>query len=920
MKQRVKALDKLKKAAGTLHIAHWLVIFLSLCLTLFAWWYSKEQVFSKITIQFNKQADQVVRLVIDRMQKYEDALWGGVSFFHAMNDTVSYADWKSYVDSLNIVNKYPGINGMGVIYSLKPNKLTAFLQEQQRTRPHFKIHPIHQKNRFLPITYIIPVKGNEKAVGLDMAFEKNRFTAALKAEETGKAQLTRPIILVQDQQKTPGFLLFAPIYSKKGLSNKQERKTHFLGMVYAPFIMKKLMHGTLAEENRDIAIKITDKHMVLFDEMKQDKDIFDKNTAYKKTVDIQLYGQTWTFHLWGSSSFVKATSSNQPYAILIAGIIIDLLLIILFIQMAGSRQRAVNYAKSLNKDIHQQAKKHATLNKRLELALSASQVGVWEYDIQTKTLIWDEAMFALYGVNKNDFTAVYEIWEKALHPEDKEAVLSMLELTISKMKKFDTSFRILLPDQSIRVIRALADAVYEKGIVKKIIGVNWDITDIKDNEAQLKYMAQYDALSQLKNRFSFNESCSKFISHAEKNNNKFALLLIDIDDFKQVNDLYGHQVGDKFISLLSESLKNTCRNRDAVFRLGGDEFAMLTDYFEDSEVVEAIAERIVSALHAPFHIEGNKIQSSCSIGVAVFPHAGRNEDELIMNADIALYKSKQEGKDCISFFTDALNEKSKRHRFIKNNLLTAIDSNEILMNYQPIVDLKTKKIFAYEALARWNSSIGHVPAEEFISVAEKTNTIKQLGEEIIKQVAHDIAQQNQALIVSINCSSKQLINNAGFSDFLFETLERCQIPPETVILEITESVLIRDYKGIRKTLENINQKGVDIAIDDFGTGYSSLSLLANIPFQYLKIDREFINNMHTPAGFKILQSIYNVAQSLNKNIIAEGVETQEQRDALFKMGVHLVQGYYFSKPVDIHQIPTAKYEKLLDMKLKNRIN
>lgn len=217
----------IKNVAGTLHKVHWVVIILSLCLTIFAWWYSKEQVELKIQLQFDKQATQIVHLVVERMQKYEDALWAGVAKIHSDKNQISFESWKEFVDSLDIVEKYPGINGMGVIFSVKPHELTDFLKQNQLSQPGFKIHPPHTKKRFLPITYIIPVKGNEKAVGLDMAFEKNRFTAALKAEQTGKAQLTGPIVLVQDRKKTPGFLLFSPYYSKKGLTDTKAREAHF---------------------------------------------------------------------------------------------------------------------------------------------------------------------------------------------------------------------------------------------------------------------------------------------------------------------------------------------------------------------------------------------------------------------------------------------------------------------------------------------------------------------------------------------------------------------------------------------------------------------------------------------------------------------------------------------------------------------
>lgn len=900
---------KIHNACSSLHIGHWFVIFLSLGLTLFAWWYSKDLVASKVELQFERQCNQVVRLVIERMQKYEDALWGGVANIHSANNAITNSSWKVYVDSLNIVKKYPGINGMGVIFSVHPQQLQDFLREQRQVRPNFYIHPSHNQPRFLPITYIIPEKENEKAVGLDMVFEKNRYSAALKAEKTGKAQLTAPIVLVQDKQKTPGFLLFAPYYSKQNLSKTTDRIANFQGMVYAPFIMRNLIDGTLDQRNRDVAIKISDGHYVLYDEFKQNNLHYDANADYKKEISIRLYGRDWTFNISSSNSFSTANYNNQPNAILVGGIIIDLLLIFLFVQISGSKQRAEKHAEVLTQNINKQGKAHAKLNRRLELALTASQIGVWDYDIQTQELIWDDAMFIIFGVNKEQFSGSYDAWESTLHPDDKIEAVKKFEMAIAKRSKLDMHFRIILPCKAIRVIQSLADVIIENEQPSKMVGVNWDITDIKNKESQLERFANYDALSQLKNRFNFNESCSQIIKSSKKLNRKFALLLIDIDDFKQINDLYGHQAGDKFISKLSEKLKTTCRERDSIFRLGGDEFAILSVFKDNEAVALDIADRIISAFDDPFVIEGSKIKCSCSIGIAVFPNAGSTPDELMTNADIALYKSKAEGKDCINYFTDTLNQKAKRLRFIKNNIVTCAKNGEFYMKYQPIIDAKKGKTIAVEALARWESSLGLIPPDEFISVSEKNNTINVLGQVIVETVAEDIRNHPYELKVSINCSSKQLTENSGFSEHLFKTLESASIKPKNVILEITETYLIRDHKEISESLDEIHHKGIDIAIDDFGTGYSSLSLLANIPFQYLKIDREFINNINSPKGFKVLQCIYNVACSLDKHIIAEGVETKEQLDKLMSMGIHLIQGYYFSKPVDISELTSAGNQK-----------
>jgi diguanylate cyclase (GGDEF)-like protein len=899
---RSKLVNKIKNTVFAMDFAHWLVILLSLALTTFAWWYASEQVESKSQEHFQRQTRQVVDLVIDRMQKYEDALWGGVAYVHANDNSVPYSNWEKYVKSLNIVNKYPGINGIGIIFNVSSkNELPVFLDEMRKSRSEFINHPQHNRERYLPIGYINPVIGNEKAVGLDMAFEDNRYNAALKAESTGKSQLTGPIILVQDKEKTPGFLLFTPYYSKDSFDEKS-RKENFLGMVYAPFIMKKLISGTLAQENRDVSIKIHDDGDVLFNELVESNSGYDPNSEYKKQKEIEIYGRTWTFDLQSSTSFKKATSNNQPLIILVCGIIIDILLIMLFVHITNAKRKAIGYAQTLNKDIEDKSRALSILNKRLELALSASHVGVWEYDLNSKTMIWDKAMFSLYEISSSELQIDSNEWEKRIHPQDRDDVLNKLYDAVNTNSKFDTSFRLLLPDNKVKVIRVLADVIKQEHGNVKVIGVNWEITDIKNKEAQLEYLANYDSLSHLKNRFSFNEYFNKIISHASNNNLQFALMLVDIDNFKQINDTYGHKFGDEYISEFSEVLASICRNRDIVFRLGGDEFAIITDYFSDSSIPADIADRIVETMNEPIIVGDYEFKETVGIGIGVFPYAGVTTDELMTNADLALYKSKEEGKGCINFFTESLNEKAKMSRYIKSNILAALEKGEIYMNYQAIVDANTMKAVAFEALARWKSDIGFIPPDKFVAIAEKSNIIHTLGDSIANMVAKDISNYSDNIKCSINCSSRQLVENKDFTATILKTIADNGMSPSRVILEVTETYLIRDYDTIRTSLDELHSHGIDIAIDDFGTGYSSLSLLANIEFQYLKIDRAFVQNLDSPTGLNVMQCIFNVAQSLGKQVIAEGIETKEQMDILLDMGVTLMQGYYFARPSDIKDI------------------
>ena len=339
------------ESASTMHWFHWVIVAGSLLLTLFAWSYSKSEKDARIQAQFDREAEQVVELVRERMKKYEDALWAGVALIHTSGGDIDHDHWQQYANSIHIGEKYPGISGIGVIHSVSDAELAEYLSIQQQRRPEYRIHPEHSGKQYLPISYVTPVEGNEKAVGLDIAHEANRFAASQKARDTGRSQITGPITLVQDTGKTPGFLFYAPFYSGGTYDSLDDRQSSFLGMVYAPFVVKKLMEGTLEKDKRHVGIRILDQEEVLYDEHLASEADYDPNPLFTHSVNFELYGRTWTFDIWSAQSFREASSDSQPLIILIGGIFIDVMLILLFFSISRSSHRALEYADSMTSQL-----------------------------------------------------------------------------------------------------------------------------------------------------------------------------------------------------------------------------------------------------------------------------------------------------------------------------------------------------------------------------------------------------------------------------------------------------------------------------------------------------------------------------------------------------------------------------------------
>lgn len=360
---------------GRLHWYHWLVVGLSLVITFAAWYFAKQQIEGETLDRFHQEAGQVTEHVIERMEKYEDALWSGVAAIHAHGGNMSRSEWRVFAGVLQIERRYPGISGIGVIYNVPGNKLQSFLAEQPRERPHFEIYPAHGKDTYLPITYIEPEESNLKAVGLDMVHESNRYKAAQEARDSGEVQITGPIVLVQDAAKLPGFLIYAPFYNDDLKATETERQQTFKGMVYAPFKFRELMKGVLGKDRREIRLRVADGDEELYDERGETESIAD--ARFVTTIDVTLYGRAWTFTFWSTPAFGESTSNNQPLIILGGGIFIDSLLLIFFFMLSRANRRTIAFAEKTTRKLKLSVAELKASNK--ELTRSNAELDAFAY-------------------------------------------------------------------------------------------------------------------------------------------------------------------------------------------------------------------------------------------------------------------------------------------------------------------------------------------------------------------------------------------------------------------------------------------------------------------------------------------------------------------------------------------------------------
>jgi diguanylate cyclase (GGDEF)-like protein len=432
-----------------------------------------------------------------------------------------------------------------------------------------------------------------------------------------------------------------------------------------------------------------------------------------------------------------------------------------------------------------------------------------------------------------------------------------------------------------------------------------DITARRQAEAQIAHMAHYDALTDLPNRVLFREHLVKALESADRG--KLAVLCVDLDRFKAVNDTLGHPIGDALLRSVGDRLQTSARPTDLVARLGGDEFALVQTGTEQPSGATALATRLIDEIAKPFELDGHQVLIGASVGISIAPNDGSDPDKLLKNADLALYRAKSDGRDSCRFFEPDMDARMQARRTMEIDLRRSLALGEFEVYYQPLITLKTEKISGFEALLRWHHpERGLVPPMDFIAVAEEIGLIGKIGAWVLKQACHEASKWPNDIHIAVNLSPAQFRHRAVVLDVV-AALGASGLSAHRLELEITETVLLQDTESTVKILDELRNLGVGISMDDFGTGYSSLAYLQKFPFDKIKIDRSFVRDLSEHSqSIAIIRAVTALGISLNMTTTAEGVETEEQLQTLKKEGCTEVQGYLFSKPV-----PAAEATQLL---------
>ena len=617
--------------------------------------------------------------------------------------------------------------------------------------------------------------------------------------------------------------------------------------------------------------------------------------------------------------------------LIVSGIVVIFLLLQLYIanlkrkleyekeELKTASEKLVTAEVEFRKHIEELGRKGEELRlseERYRLAVDGVNDGIWDWDHENKVIFISSRCRTILGYSENELPNKLEAWVKIVHSDDREKFLKAVESYIAgKSKKhfqMELRFKTKTGDYKWVLIKGMA-IINPEGIAVRMAGSLTDINDRRLAEERIHQMAYYDNLTGLPNRTLFTDRFSIAAANALRKKRMVAIYFLDLDNFKTINDTLGHTYGDELISDVGRHLKEQMRRGDTIARLGGDEFIIMQPNIKKIEEVNHMASRLLASFKQPWILKEREFYISASIGITVFPDDGQDVQTLMKNADTAMYKAKEMGKNNFQLYTESLNKKMLEKLNMENALRKALERNELCVHYQPQIDLKTGRIVSMEALMRWQHPIsGLMNAEDFLTVAEETGLIVPIGEWVFRTAFMQLKKWhedgNKSLRLSINISLRQFLQK-NLIDTLSDAISEAEVKPEWIDLEVNEMIAFKDLEYTLLTLSRIKEMGLGIILDDFCSGYSSLNYLKQMPIDNIKIDKSFIRDLTEGSSeAKVVKALISLAHDLNLKVTAEGVETMDKLELLSKEKCDMIQGYIFSSPLSKDAV--GEYENI----------
>ncbi len=908
--------DSVRWANGAF-LARWRVVgivaFLSLSAVLLTSFFAWRGQVHEHRRRFQSRVDSLAADISDRFKHFEVAMEMGRGLF-AASRYVDRDEWRAFTQSGRLFERVPGAFGFIYVQRVPRAGLEDFVaQVRAEGVTDFRVFDTNlydplPYDDYCVIKYAEPAERNATAIGLNVASIPASSETMWRSVEQDRMAISRSLALEQTGPSQAGIVLYLPVYAfEADVSTPRARHDAVTGWVAMPLAMTDFLTGSWVSPWSDIDIVLCE-----VSKSRPDCPLFvapalGVDAGY--VMDAPEYAYYQSVIPMGDWNWVLHARDPEPTTALIswpvvkvfsAGSAIGLLLVLLTWSLARTRDHARSLADELTVSLRRSEQRYA-------LAVDGSHEGLWDWDLTADKVYFAARWKELLGLAEDEVGDRSEEWFGRIVVSSLTGFHTCLARHIQgETERFDTELEMLHADGTTRWMLCRAAALRgADGKAVRIAGSMADITDLKRAQDELTTMAHHDRLTGLANRTLFTDRLQQAIAYTKRNPGfRFAVLFLDFDRFKNINDSLGHGVGDRMLVGMADRILGTVREVDTVARFGGDEFVVLLDGVAGVAEAQEVSGRLLAALAKPFSFDACEVISTVSIGVVGSEFGYDNAEDMIRDADAAMYQAKAGGKARYCLFDVQMHTHAVRRLKLEQDLRVCDFNAQFAVHYQPIISLDSGAVTGFEALARWNHpEYGLVSPDEFIGIAEESGVIIGLGEWVLAESCKQMAiwrsrfPEASDIGINVNLSKRQLLH-ADLIPAIRQVLMETGLPPQALKLEVTESTVMENHHSSVSVMKRIRDLGVRLAMDDFGTGHSSLSCLHQFPIDQLKIDRSFIVNMQEHREFAaVMDAIVTLAHYLHLEVVAEGIENADQLSLLQAMDCKFGQGFYFAKPM-----------------------
>lgn len=870
--------------------------------------------------EFSRAGEHIASIVKKRLDVQVDMMLAIERLF-ATSEEVTREDFREFVSPWLV--RYPGTQNFGWSPLVQGAARDAFEQAVRDSGvAAFRIlgrdasgetFPAPTASEYLPLTYIEPLRGNERALGLNTLHLPATAQAIQRARASGQPSASAAIRLVQEpaSQAQNGVVVYLPV-SVRGRLGSEVGAALELGVVSGVFRMDDSIATARAlADDSNILLCIIDREGAagpqrLVGPAGCEADAW-LSGALQHVVSLPFAGRDWSLAMLATRDYADAQRSWAVWiTIAVALLSVGMLGAFLLITTGNARRTHLL--------VGQRTAELADATERLrekQVALAEAQrlahLGSWQSGPGGEGLDASEELRRMLGL-EGEVPRTLEALVACVAESDRERLQEAIDAARARPERL--ALDCVLQGRAERIVAIQIEGDWREGRLLRLRGTVQDVTGQHTAQARIHYLARFDTLTGLPNRAAWMEQAQTLLTAAHRHHDVFAVLFLDLDNFKNVNDSLGHPVGDQLLATVAQRLGYSLRQEDMLARLGGDEFVALLPRLGDASEAALTASKLLAVLSQPVRIDALELLPSVSIGIAVFPNDGFDVDTLLKHADTAMYAAKACGRNNYQFFVPEMNARARLRIELEGALRTAIERDQLVLHYQPQIDAVTGAMVGVEALVRWqHPERGLIPPGEFIPVAEDSGIIVALGEWVMREAFRQQARWQgtpmAGVSISINISPLQFVRG-DLMENLARALALTGADPSRIELEITESALMRPSGEIAGVLGTIRGWGMKLALDDFGTGFSSLAYLKRLPLTRLKIDASFVAGLpDDPEDVAVTSAILSLARDLGLEVVAEGVETETQQRYLVDRHCGILQGYLFARPLSVEALEAA---------------